>query len=242
MSSRSVLLAACVVARDARVDARALLDLWAREVSVEVNPLEHTPNDAAAAVVDDLDHQNFLLAAIRGTRAGLTVGCHLGTRVNGREKDEPVAVSARSVDAARRLAHAGGDGQVLLSGDLGAFMTIARARLAPNLESTRVRLPGGPDTPAYRLRGAAAQATSFRNSGPNTQPSTLDELGRTRLFERLGEALTPFLGPIAPLMLRQLPTGRMSAQQMIDTFLRDVPAPQKEPVRRVMEEEIRRLR
>ena len=242
MSSRLVLLAACVVARDPRVDAGALLDLWARDVSVEVNPLERSGNAAAAAVLDDLDHQNFLLAAIRGTRAGLTVGCHLGTRVNGRAKDEPVEISVRSVDAARQLAQAGGDGQVLLSGDLGAFMTIARARLAPNLESMRVRFPGGPDTPAYRLRSVAAPTAAFRNSGPNTQPSTLDELGRTRLFERLGEALTPFLGPIAPLMLKQLPSGRMSAQQMIDAILRDVPEPQREPVKRVMEEEIRRLR
>src|SRR5256885_4272087 len=119
MSSRSVLLAACVVARDPRVDAGALLDLWAREVLVPVNPLDRTGSDASASVVDDLDTQAFLLAAVRGTRAGLAVGCHLGTRVNGRSHDDPVVVSARSVEAARQLALAASDGQVLLSNDLG---------------------------------------------------------------------------------------------------------------------------
>lgn len=258
MSSRSVLLATCVVARDPRVDAGALLDLWARDVLVAVNPLERTAGDAAAAVIDDLDDQSFLLAAVRGTRAGLAVGCHLGTRVNGRNEQDPVECSARSVDAARQLALAAADGQVLLSGDLGAFMTIARARLAPNLEATRVKVAGGPDAAAYRVRLAAAQSSASRNtggqaglnSGPstrpgaggNTLPPSLDEGRRARLLERLGAALTPFLGPIAPLMLQQLPPGRMSAQQLIDCVTRDVPPPQRETVKRLIEDEFRRIR
>lgn len=244
MSSRSVLLAACVVARDSRVDAGALLDLWARDVGVPVNALERTGGDACAAVLDDLDSHSFLLAAVRGTRAGL-VGCHLGTRVGSRGDTEPVAVSERSVEAARQLAQAAGDGQVLLSGDLGAFMTIARSRLAANLESTRVRLATGPDTSAYRLRIASAPPSTFRNTGggaPNTGPTTLDETRRSRLFERLGAALTPYLGPIAPLMLQQLPPGRMSVQQLVDAVLRDVPPPQRDPVKRLIEDEFRRVR
>ena len=240
ISPRSVLLATCVVARDPRVDAGALLDLWAREVAVQVNPLDRSGTNASAAVVDDLDSQAFLLAAIRGTRAGLAVGCHLGTRVNGRRDDEPIVVSTRSVDAARQLALAAADGQVLLSDDLGAFMTIARARLAPNLESTRVRVAGGPDASAYRVRVASVPPTTVR--GGNTIPAALDEGRRARLYERLGAALTPFLGPIAPLMLQHLPSGRISTQQLIDAILRNVPAPQRDPVKRLIEDEIRTLR
>src|SRR5262245_33078773 len=129
MAARSVLLAISIVARDARVDAAALLDLWTRESSVKVNPSERGRGVASAAVVDELDQQSFLLAALRGTRAGVAVGCHLGTRVNGRNEDEPVVLSARSVEAARQLAQAATDGQVLVSEDLGAFLTIGRARL-----------------------------------------------------------------------------------------------------------------
>jgi hypothetical protein len=240
MAPRSVLLATCVVARDPRVDAGALLDLWAREVSVPVNSLGRTSGDATAAVLDDLDDQSFLLAAVRGTRAGLAVGCHLGTRVGGRSETDPVAVSERSVDAARQLAIAAADGQVLLSGDLGAFMTIARARLAPNLESTRVRVAGGPVASAYCVRLSSASPTTIR--GATTAPATLDEGRRARLLERLGAALTPFMGPIAPLMLQQLPPGRISAQQLIDAVLRDVPASQHGPVKRALEDELRNLR
>jgi hypothetical protein len=240
ISPRSVLLATCVIARDPRVDAGALLDLWAREVAVPVNPLDRSGANASAAVVDDLDNQAFLLAAIRGTRAGLAVGCHLGTRVNGRSDDEPFVVSTRSVDAARQLALAAADGQVLLSGDLGAFMTIARARLAPNLESTRVRVAGGPDAAAYRVRVASVPPPTVR--GGNTTPGTLDEGRRSRLFERLGAALTPFLGPIAPLMLQQLPSGRITAQELIDAIVRNLPTSQRDPVKRLIEDEIRTLR
>jgi hypothetical protein len=149
-----------------------------------------------------------------------------------------VALSERSVDAARQLAQAAGDGQVLLSGDLGAFMTIARARLAPNLESTRARVAGGS---AYCVRLAPAAAPPTLR-GEHTAPATLDEGRRARLFERLGAALTPLLGPIAPLMLQRLPTGRLSAQQLIDAVLQDVPAPQRESVRRAIEDEVRGLR
>lgn len=238
MSSRSVLLAACIVARDARVDAGALLDLWTRDLAVPVNPLGRSMGDTAAAVVDDLDTQSFVLAVLRGTRSGIAAGLHLGTRVGGRGEDEPVAVSERSVDAARQLALVAGDGQVLLSADLGAFMTIARARLAPNLESTRARVAGGA---AFCVRLVPATApTTIR--GESSAPSALDEGRRSRLFERLGAALTPFLGPIAPLMLQRLPPERLSAQQLIEAVLRDVPAPQREPVRRVIEEELRGLR
>lgn len=245
MSSRSVLLAACVVARDSRVDAGALLEIWARDVAVPVSALERTGGDACAAVLDDLDSQSFLLAAVRGTRAGLAVGCHLGTRVGSRGETDPIEVSERSVDAARQLAQAAGDGHVLLSGDLGAFMTIARSRLAANLESTRVRFATGTDTSAYRLRIAGPPPSTFRNTGggaPNTGPTTLDENRRSRLFERLGAALTPYLGPIAPLMLQQLPPGRMSVQQLVDAVLRDVPPPQRDPVKRLIEDEFRRTR
>jgi hypothetical protein len=242
MSSRSVLLAACVVARDPRVDAGALLDLWAREVSVPVNTLGRTSADASAAVVDDLDSQAFLVAAMRGTRSGLAVGCHLGTRINGRSENDAVMVSMRSIEAARQLARAAADGQVLLSDDLGAFMSIARSRLAPNLESTRVRAAGGPEATAYRLRQVAVPPATVRNA-PNTQPgSTFDEGSRSKLFLRLGAALTPHLGPIAPLMLQQLPSGRMRAQELIEAVLRNVPEEQREPVKRVIEEEIRAFR
>src|SRR5512134_1232929 len=184
MSSRSVLLATCVVARDPRADAGALIDLWARDLSVPVSPLGRSAGDAAAAVLDDLDDQSFMLAALRGTRAGLAVGFHLGTRVGARCENEPVALSERSVDAARQLAQAAGDGQVLLSGDLGAFMTIARARLAPNLESTRARVAGG-SAYCVRLTPAAAPPTL---RGEHAAPATLDEGRRARLFERLGAA------------------------------------------------------
>jgi len=240
MSNRSVLLATCVVARDARVDAVAVLDLWAREASTQATALGRSDSDACAAALDDLDDQSFLLAVFRGTRTGLAVGCHLGTRVQGTGDDEPVAVSPRSVEAARRLAYAAPDGQVLLSDDLGAFMTIARARLAQNLEATRVRFGAGPDATAYRLRVTAVPPSTVRNG--SSAPATVDEGRRPRLFERLGAALTPFLGPIAPLMLRQLPPGRMSTQDLVEAVLRHVPPPQREPVRRVIEEEIRALR
>lgn len=237
MSARSVLMAACVVARHPRVDAGALLDLWARDLAVPVNAQGRSADDAAAAVLDDLDDQSFLLAVLRGARPGLTVGFHLGTRVGGRGEGEPVAVSERSVHAAREHALAAGDGQVLLSGDLGAFLTIAGARLAPNLESTRARVAGGS---AYCVRLARAAPTTLR--GDNTAPATLDEGRRARLLERLGAALTPYLGPIAPLLLQRLPPGRLSAQQLIDAVLRDVPAPQRDPVRRAIEEELRGVR
>jgi len=244
MSQRSVLLAACVVARDPRVNAGALLDLWARDLGVPVNALERTQGDVAAAVLDDLDHQPFLHAALRGTRAGLAVGCHLATRVNGGNDDEGVWVSARSVHAARQLATAAGDGHVLLSHDLGAFMSIARARFAANLESVRVKFNGAPDAAAYRLRTNAAPPTTVRNQqAGNTVPATtLDENRRSKLFDRLSAVLTPFLGPIAPLLLQQLPPERMTAQQMIEAILRNVPEGQHEPIRRAIEEEIRRLR
>jgi hypothetical protein len=241
MAARSVLLAACVVARDPRVDARSLLDLWSREGSVPVVPLEREGIDAAAAVLDDLDRQSFLLAVARGTRTGLTVGCHLGTRVNGRHEAEP-AVSERSLAAARQLALAAGDGQVILSGDLGAFMTISRARLAPNLESVRLRVGKGPDAAAYRLRVAGPPPATARAANGSISPATLDEGRRSQLLERLGAALTPCLGPIAPLMLQQLPPGRMSSEQLLDAILRDVPPPQRDAVRRLIEDEIRRLR
>ncbi|HUL63163.1 MAG TPA: hypothetical protein VLW55_00985 [Burkholderiaceae bacterium] len=240
MASRSVLLATCIVARDPRVDASALLDLWARELPVPANTLERSDRDVAAAVLDDLDNQSFLVAAIRGTRAGLAVGCHLGTRVHGGGDDEPAVVSARSVEAARQLAHAAGDGQVLLSNDLGAFLTIARCRLAPNLESTRVRVAAGSDASAFKVRLGPVPPAGLR--GGTSAPSTLDEGRRSRLIERLGAALTPFLGPIAPLLVQQLPSGRMGAQELIEAVLRDVPEPQREPVRRVIEDEIRALR
>jgi hypothetical protein len=242
MSSRAVLLAACVVARDPRVNAAALLELWARDLSVPVSAVERSDNDVAAAVFDDLDHQHFLFAALRGTRAGLAVGCHLATRMNGGD-EETVAITPRSLHGARQLAAAAGDGQLLVSGDLGAFMTIARARLAGNLESIRVRVNGGPEAPAYRVRPHATPPTTVRNLGGNTVPaSALDENRRSRLFERLAAALTPHLGPIAPLLLQQLPPERMSAQQMIEIVLRDVPEAQRETIRRVIEDEIRRLR
>jgi hypothetical protein len=241
MAARSVLLAICIVARDARVDAGALLDLWTRESSVKVNPLDRARGVASAAVVDDVDQQSFLLAAQRGTRTGLSVGCHLGTRVNGRSEDDPVVLSARSVDGARQLAHSAADGQVLVSEDLGAFLTIARARLAPNLEATRVNVTGGPAASAYRLRTATVPPAAVRN-GTNKPVATLDDDRRSRLVVRLGAGLTPFLGPIAPLMLQQLPAGRMSAQELIDAVLRNVPAAQREPVRQVIEDEIRALR
>ncbi|HEX4827597.1 MAG TPA: hypothetical protein VFV12_05180 [Xanthobacteraceae bacterium] len=220
-----------------------MLDLWARDLPVPVNALERTQGDVAAAVLDDLDHQPFLLAALRGTRAGLAVGCHLATRVNGANDDEAVWVSARSVHAARQLATAAGDGQVLLSNDLGAFMSIARARFAANLESVRVPATGGPDVAAYWLRVNGAPPTTVRNPPGSTVPATaIDEGRRSKLFERLGAALTPYLGPIAPLMLQQLPPERMSAQQMIEAILQNVPEGQREPVRRAIEDEIRRLR
>ncbi|HTT13869.1 MAG TPA: hypothetical protein VMG60_23625 [Burkholderiaceae bacterium] len=240
MSSRSVLLAACVAVRDPRVDPGALLDLWARDVSTPVTALGRGNGDACAAILDDLDDQPFLVAALRSTRAGLAVGIHLGTRVHGAGNDEPVVVSARSVDAARRLARAAADGQMLLSDDLGAFMTIARARLAPNLEATRVSLGAGPDTSAYRLRVAAVPPPTVRST--SAAPATIDESRRPRLIERLGEALTPFLGPIAPLMLQQLRPGRISGQELVDAVLRHVPAAQREPVKRLIEDEIRALR
>lgn len=240
MAPRAVLLATCVVARDARVDAGAVLDLWARECPVPANPLERNGHDAVAAVLDDLDSQHFLVAVLRGMRAGVAVGCHMGTRVNGRGDDQPVEVSARSVDAARKLAQAAGDGQVLLSSDLGAFMTIARARLAPSLESARVRVGDGPAADVYRLRGAALPPATLRSG--SAPPTTLDGGRRAQLMERLGAALTPFLGPIAPLMLRRLPSGRLSAQELLDAVLSDVPPEQHEPVRRAIEEEIRRFR
>lgn len=241
MAPRSVLLATCVVARDPRVDAGALLDLWAREVSVPVNSLGRTAGDATAAVLDELDDQSFLLAAVRGTRAGIAVGCHLGTRIGGRGETDPIAVSERSVDAARQLALAAADGQVLLSSDLGAFMTIARSRLAPNLEPIRVRIDGGSVASAYCVRLSSPAPTTVRGA-TTTAPSTLDEGRRARLLERLGAALTPFMGPIAPLMLQQLPPGRITAQQLIDAVLRDVPASQHGPVKRALEDELRNLR
>jgi len=240
MASRSVLLATCIVARDPRVDVGALLDLWARELPVPANTLARNDRDVAAAVLDDLDNQSFLVAAIRGTRTGLAVGFHLGTRVHSGADREPAFVSARSVDAARQLAHAAGDGQVLLSNDLGAFLTIARSRLAPNLESTRVRVAEGNDASVFKVRLGPVPPASLR--GGTAAPASLDEGRRTRLLERLSAALTPFLGPIAPLMLQQLPSGRMGPQEVVDAILRDVPEPQREPVRRVIEDEIRALR
>ena len=241
MAARSVLLAISIVARDARVDAAALLDLWTRESAVKVNSLDRVRGVASAAVADDLDRQPFLLAALRGTRAGVAVGCHLGTRVNGRSEDEPVVLSARSVEAARQLAQAAGDGQVLVSEDLGAFLSIGRARLAPNLEAMRVSVDGGPAASAYRLRAATVPAVTARN-GTTGPVATLDDDRRSRLVVRLSAGLTPFLGPIAPLMLQQLPTGRMSAQELIDAVLRNVPAAQREPIKQVIEDEIRALR
>jgi hypothetical protein len=233
-------LATCVVARDARVDAGALLDLWVREASTQVTTLARSDGNACAAVLDDLDDQSFLLAVVRGTRTGLAVGCHLGTRVHGNGDDEPVVVSPRSIEAARRLACTAADGQVLLSDDLGAFMTIARARLAQNLEATRVRVGAGPDATAYRLRVTAVPPSTVRSG--SLASATVDEGRRPRLFERLGAALTPFLGPIAPLMLEQLPPGRLSTQELMDAVLRHVPPLQREPVKRLIEDEIRALR
>jgi hypothetical protein len=241
MAARSVLLAICIVARDTRVDAAALLDLWTRESSVKTNPLDRLRGVASAAVIDDLDRQPFLLAALRGTRAGVAVGCHLGTRVNGRSEDEPVELSVRSTEAARQLAQAATDGRVLVSDDLGAFLTIGRARLAPNLEATRVSVAGGPAVSAYRLRVATVPPTTVRD-GTNRPVAALDEDRRSRLVVRLSAGLTPFLGPIAPVMLQQLPTGRMSAQELIDAVLRNVPVAQREPIRQVIEDEIRALR
>jgi hypothetical protein len=241
MSTRSVLLAACVVARDPRVDAGGVLDLLARECAVPINVLERTSQYVHAAVLDDIDGQPFMVAVLRGLRAGVAAGCHMATRVNGRGEDDPVEVSARSVDGARKLAEAAGDGQMLVSSDLGAFLTIARARLAPNLEPARVRLGEGAPADAFRLRAAAMPAANLGSRAP-TPVTTVDSGGRSQLIERLGMVLTPFLGPIAPVMLRRLPTGRMSAKEFMDAILRDVPEAQYAGVKRVIEEEIRRLR
>jgi hypothetical protein len=88
-----------------------------------------------------------------------------------------VALSERSVDAARQLAQAAGDGQVLLSGDLGAFMTIARAEAgaAPRIDARarcrRLRLlrtagaGRGAADPARRARDVPApQRVSARGA------------------------------------------------------------------------------
>lgn len=240
MSARAVLLAACVVARDPGVDAGAVLDIWARECPVPTHPVERNGQYAIAAVLDDVDSQPFMIAALRSVRPGLAAGCHMGTRVNGRGENDPIELSLRSIDGARKLADAADDGQFLVSGDLGAFLTIARARLAPNLEPGRIRLASGASTDVFRLRIAAASAANQRGAGQG--PVTLDSGGRSQMIERLGAALTPFLGPIAPVMLRRLPSGRMSAREFMDAILRDVPEAQYEPVKRAIEEEIRRLR
>jgi hypothetical protein len=246
MSTRNVLLAACVVARDPRVDVGAVLDVWARECPAALHRLELTSQLALAAVREDVDSQHFMQAVLRGLRAGVAAGCHMGTRVNGRSDDEPIELSERSAEGARKLAHAADDAQLLVSSDLGAFLTIARAGLATHLEPARVRFADGTAADAFRVKPAVAPSSVQRSAAPPTAapttPVTFDSVRRSQLIERLGLALTPYLGPIAPLMLRRLPSGRMSARDFIDAILKDVPAGQYEPVKRAIEEEIRRLR
>ncbi len=240
MSSRAVLIAACVVARDPRVDAGSVLEVWAREGGVAFNPMDRSAPLAVAAVLDDLDSQAFFGAALRGLSAGLSVGVHMGTRVNGRGEDDPVEVSVRSVEGARKLAEAAPGGHLLVSGDLGAFLSIARARLASYLEPMRVRLGDGASAEAFRLRGPTATASASR--GGTAAPTTLDGGRRSQLIEQLGSALTPYLGPIAPLMLRRLPSGRMSTKDFVEAILKDVPEALYEQVKQAIDEEIRRLR
>ena len=256
MSTRAVLIAVCVVARDERADAAEALDLWARESTLALGVHERSATRAIGGVFDPMDTQPFMSAALGGLRAGmLAAGFHMGTRVNGRENDS-LELSARSIELACKLADAAQDGQILVSSDLGTFLTIARTRVAAHLEAMRVRYPDGTSGDAYRARPAPVAAQPARaeapranvpppsapGTAPNTPPRPVDGLRRSELIERLGSVLMPHLGPIAPVMLRRLPSGRMSAREFIDAVLRDVPLAQYEPVKRVLEEEIRRLR
>lgn len=259
MSNRAVLIAVCVVARDERADAGEALDLWARESTLTLGVHERSATRAIGGVFDPMDAQPFMSAALGGLRAGmLAAGFHMGTRVNGRENDS-LELSARSIELACKLADAAQDGQILVSSDLGTFLTIARTRVAAHLEAMRVRYADGTSGDAYRARPAPvappvaappARADAPRANGTPpahgtasaTPPRPVDGLRRSELIERLGSVLMPHLGPIAPVMLRRLPSGRMSAREFIDAVLRDVPLAQYEPVKRVLEEEIRRLR